>query len=275
MNRYTRAVRRSILEITPAGAADCAALGVRTPEGLLALPGGETVAQSRTRRTVRLATPGGGAYLKRYWVPSWWHAWRTALRGTWLGRSKARREARNSVRLRQLGWATPEVLALAEVRAWGRLRGCALLTRAVDDAERLDACLWRLRDGPPGPRRALAAALGRLVSAAHAAGWVDRGLHPRNVLVRWHGEVPAFVKLDSPRGGRWRGVRAMDLAALDAVAEQAWTRTDRLRFLRAYAGAARDGARERRLLRAVARWRARGRRREAPRVHEARAHVAV
>ena len=109
----------------------------------------------------------------------------------------------------------------------------------------------------------------------HAAGWVDRGLHPRNVLVRWQGGAPAFVKVDSPRGGRWRGTPATDLAALDAVAAHAWSRTDRLRFLRAYAGVARCGAAERRLLRTVARCRARERRREEPRLHEARANVAV
>lgn len=273
-------MRRSVLEITRAGASDCAALGVRTPHDLMALAGGEVVARSRTRSTVRLATPGGGAYLKRYWVPSFAHFWRALLRGTWLGRSKARREQQNAARLRTLGWDTPDVLALAELRTWGGLRGCALLTRAVPDGERLDACLWRLRDGPAAPRRALARALGQAVAALHRAGYVDRNLHARNVVVRWQGETPRLVKLDSPRGGRWlggrwRGTPGVDLAALDTVAERACTRTDRLRFLRAYAGVPRCGGRERRLLQAVARWRERSRRREEPRLTEARSHVAV
>ena len=275
-------MRRSSLVVSPDGRAACAALGVHTAPDLLAVSGGIDIARSRTRSTVRLETSDGPIYLKRYVVPTWGHWWRGALRWTWVGPSKARREWQNAGRLRALGWETPDCLALAEVRTLGALRACALMTRAVEDAERLDACLWRLRDlGPDGrhQRLALLEALAVALRRIHGAGYVDRNMHPRNVLVRWDGDVPSFVKVDSPRGRRWPWVStaaaAGDLAALDAVASCTLTRAERLRFVRCYTGGGRAGARERRMVQAVARRRERSRRREEPRVAEARAHVAA
>ena len=111
-------MRRSSLVVTDAGRPACDALGVRSPQALLALEGGTEVARSRTRRTVRLDSPAGAAYLKRYDVPSWRHLVRGLLRWTWLGPSKAAREFHNGARLRAGGWQTPEVWAVAEVRRW-------------------------------------------------------------------------------------------------------------------------------------------------------------
>ncbi len=282
-------VFRSRLVLTEAGRAACEALGIRSAADLLAVAGGRVVSRSRTRSTVALETPGGTVYLKRYEYPTARHVLRGLLRGTFLGRSRVRRERENLARLRALGWGTAEPLAWGEARRLGFLRGAALLTRAIEGVERLDAAMARLgAAGAAGAseRRGLARALGTAVRRLHDAGYVDGDMHPRNVLVRAVASRESrvasreFVKLDSPAGRmpwtRW-GLRAgivADLAALDTVAARLLPRTDRLRFLLAYGGVRRARVADEELAVAVTRARDGLRRREEPRLAEAYAHLA-
>ncbi|MHC5018940.1 MAG: lipopolysaccharide kinase InaA family protein [Planctomycetota bacterium] len=225
------------ITVTPAGEAVCAALGVATAADLMSLESGSVVAQSRTTKTMRLATPAGNAYLKRYFVPTFKDWFRGALRWTWLGKSKARREWENYARLQEVGWGIPERLAWADVASGaGALQGCAILTAEVPEAERLDVA-W-LKGGID--RRSLLNALADRLRVAFQAGWCDRNLHARNILVRHGGSGWELFKIDSPKGifsrSQWEpsdddSELEFDLAALDAFARHACTPRERLRVL--------------------------------------------
>jgi hypothetical protein len=85
-------------------------------------------------------------------------------------------------------------------------------------------------------------ALAHFTRAMHDAGYVSRDFHWRNILIAETETGPHFAIIDNPRGlllpcttlARVLGVG--DLAALDRGASAYLRRTDRLRFLRAYAG---------------------------------------
>ncbi len=252
--------------MTPAGQAICDALGVSSASELMAVTGGEIVAQSRTTKTVRLETAAGTAYLKRYFVPTFRDWLRGALRWTWLGKSKAQREWDNADRSAKAGWGIAERLALAEVRTAGALRGCAILTAEIAGAERLDVA-WLKGGMDADDRRRLLNALGRQLRTSLDHSYVDRNCYVRNILVRASGGECTLFKIDSPRatiGGR----ESVDLAALDAFARNVCSFRQRWRVLRRFAADIDRAA----ILRLAGEVDARSsglQGREAPRVHEA------
>ena len=63
-----------------------------------------------------------------------------------------------------------------------------------------------------------------------AAGYSDRNLHARNVLLRPSGAGWEWFKIDSPRGGRSQSL-VDDLAALDAFGRNVCTLRERWRVL--------------------------------------------
>jgi hypothetical protein len=258
--------------VTPAGQAICDALGVSTAPELMAVAGGEIVAQSRTTKTVRLATAAGTAYLKRYFVPSFRDWLRGALRWTWLGQSKAQREWVNADRVAKAGWGIAERLALAEVRTAGGLRGCAILTAEIAGAERLDVA-WLQGGMDADERRRLLNALARQLRASLDHSYVDRNCYVRNILVRAPGGECKFFKIDSPRAvvGRRDSV---DLAALDAFARNVCSFRERWRVLRRFA-AGYDRSATLRLAGEVDARSAALQGREAPRMHDAQEASAV
>src|SRR5262245_39760246 len=79
-------------------------------EAVYAFQGGEVVASSRSSEVRRVLLPGGGSggrprivFIKKYWTVSRRQLWSGALRGTFFGRSKVRREFENLSRLRAWG----------------------------------------------------------------------------------------------------------------------------------------------------------------------------
>jgi tRNA A-37 threonylcarbamoyl transferase component Bud32 len=115
-----------------------------------------------------------------------------------------------------------------------------LITRALADTTPLDDYL--LREPPPAPaeRRGLTEALAAFVARLHDAGVTHPDLHPGNLLVRETGGHPEFflidvhdVQLGSSLG---RAARRANLAVLNRWFQIRATRTDRLRFWRAYGG---------------------------------------
>lgn len=117
-----------------------------------------------------------------------------------------------------------------------------VVTVAVEPAEPADQWHRRqLRDGRPGQDRIrrITCALGRMIGRMHAAGVIHNDLHCGNVLVtRDAKDKPSLVLTDLHRVRRARRLsrraRARNLAQLFHDRYDFTTRTDRLRFLRAY-----------------------------------------
>lgn len=187
---------------------------------------------------VRLAGPGGSEadepfdhLLKR-------NGYRgvAAWRRRWSG-SKARQELARAERLAARGLPTPIPMAAGEERAGGRLRGCWLLVPRLEGAVDLRT-LWEAGGLAPTERRALATALGQLARRATDAGLFQDDFAPNNVLIR-RGVPPELVMIDFERAEilervpppkLWRSLAKLDREMVGA------SRSDRLRFLTAFAG---------------------------------------
>jgi hypothetical protein len=194
----------------------------------------------RRKRLFRLALAAGAApdhLLKRSADPP--------LRGLLRmpGRSKARRELAIAEALAARGVPVVVPLAAGERRRAGRLRECFLLAPLLPGARDLGQ-LWRDPGLTARERRTLAAALGALLRDAHAAGLAQDDLAPNNVLVCGRGAELRLVDFERARL-RWRlGVRARrrSLAKLARSASRV-PASQRLRFLRAYAGSSAEARR--------------------------------
>ncbi len=197
--------------------------------------GWHEVKRNDSRIVYRREIDGQQVYLKTYRNES---PWRRAAR--WLGRSDARREMDFLRHLSSRGIDAPPPLAA----------GCAngtdwLMTRAVAPAEAADCWHERqLRRGPEG-RRAIREAtveLARTIGRMHSAGVSHSDLHCGNILIR-HPQGPREMVVTDLHRARRRGrlsrrTRAMNLAQLMYDRLTFTTRSDRLRFLRAYMRAA-------------------------------------
>jgi tRNA A-37 threonylcarbamoyl transferase component Bud32 len=177
-----------------------------------------------------------------------------------FGVDAARREWSALARLSQAGVAVPRP------RALGRLPGGGTLL-ALDFLEGRPLPEWLARGA--SRRNALVLALGDLLAAMHAAGWVHGDLHAGNVLVTDAGPVLTDFQAALPL--RSRRARLRDLGELDgsvwralSLAQRVRLRASALRLERPFgAGARRELGRVARASRARARARARSRRRRA------------
>ena len=167
------------------------------PIELTARDWGETVVRARSSWTRRGIIGRSQSYVKTYDYPSRRDRRRGWLRTTWLARSRAAREAAAIAWLLDHGFAAPTLLGVVEWRLRsGVLRRAAIITEAWD-GEPLERLWPRLA---PQPRTALRAGLEAWVERLHRAGFRDRNLDPRNILVRFDADgAPTFCKLDSPR----------------------------------------------------------------------------
>ncbi len=203
--------------------------GLRLPEWLES--GQATVIKRAPHRTIYHVQLGEvDFYLKEYRTVGWEGKLRELARPV-----KARTEYRRGAPA-QLGVPAPRPLG------WGVLghrllpRASFLLTETVAGAEPL---MNRLTpDLPPRVRQRWAVALGQFLARLHAAGVVHRDLHPGNVLARTCGDdIELFlVDLHEVRVGTpspWR-VRRANLTVFNRYFVLRATRSDRLRFWRAY-----------------------------------------
>lgn len=186
------------------------------------------------------------------------NASRTVYRGTVADRGVYLKHFRSRHTLHRLGKAIGHSDALHElafiqylrdrgVETTPPLAACCtdglewLATEEVAPAMQADS--WHaemLRQGARGRAkiRQAAAELGRLVGRMHRAGVYHCDLHCGNVLVRTDREQPELVLIDLHRAKRHRRLsrrlRARNLAHLHHDRRYFTTRSDRLRFLRAY-----------------------------------------
>jgi hypothetical protein len=138
--------------------------------------------------------PGAGRWLVRRLTHGGLLAPLTRDRFLRVGRPRPFNELLLSHRFRELGIATPRVVAAAVYPSGPIYRG-EVAREYVADALDLAACLFA--DGLDADRRheALAAA-GRLLRSLFDAGVVHRDLNLRNVLVKWSDGAAAAQILD-------------------------------------------------------------------------------
>ena len=196
-------------------------------------------------------------FLKKYWVTRPSQLWSGMLRGTFFGRSKARREFENLAMLRRWGMDAPEPVAYGEERQARWLLRSYLISAGVPEPMPLDIFVRdrlppRSGPDPTGIRRNLVESLARVTRRLHEHRFVHHDYFWRNIILS--GECfDHFWLIDAHKGRRWRirerQARATDLAALDAPAIPYFRRAERLRFFLAYCGRPRLDKDARQLLR--------------------------
>lgn len=187
----------------------------------------------------RIETARGCVYVKRYNI----YALRILV-GSPFMRSPAMIAFENARRLATLGIAVPRALAAIEYRRAGVLSRSFFVTDEVADAVTADVAWRRILALEPGARhrvrRAFVVALGRFFADLHARGVYHGDLKDVNVLVRDPTGTPTFVLLDLERvaiGARVSAThRVRNVMQLGRTLGRAASRTDRLRWLRAYLG---------------------------------------
>ena len=220
--------------------------GERTPllDALIAAPervleGPRSVAREAAgrKRLYRVEADGEPAlYVKLFRLPPGWARWRSLWRP-----SKARRERAVARRLAQRGLEVARPVAVAEERRGGALVQSLAVSRDLG-ARDLRALLEGLRERP-AQRRELLLRFAAFARRLHDAGVDQDDFSPNNFLVRQDG---AFVLIDferlrlrrAPLGAR----RWTQLAKLHRR-DFGISRSDRLRFQRAYLGAPAESAR--------------------------------
>jgi len=223
--------------------------GERTPllEALMSEPGrvlegpGSLARESAGRkRFYRVERAGERAlYVKVFTVAPGPTRWRYFLR-----RSKARRERAIARRIERLGLAVARPVAVGEERRFGLLQRSFSVSRDLG-ARDLRAVLEGMRTEGLA-RRALLERFAVFARKLHDTGVDQDDFSPNNFLVRDDG---SFVLIDFERARVRRGplgARAWTQLAKLHRRDFGISRTDRLRFLRAYLGSRGSAGREER-----------------------------
>jgi len=256
-------------------------------EAVYARTDGRVFAHSGTTEVRRIELADGPRprilFLKKYSFPTAAERWRGALRGTFLVRSKVRREFDNLTRLRAWGFDAPAPVAWGEERIAGWLARSFLISEEVPEPLPLHRFIRDvLPTRAPEEQRALRAGLIRRVAELtrrlHERRFVHHDLFWRNIILSGSDFTRLFL-IDAHKGRVWRAgsedrSRAADLAALDAPAPQFFRRAERLRFFLLYLGRARLTVEDRTLLRATLRAAAPMRERQLRRLGPPRACIA-
>lgn len=198
------------------------------------------VARDRTTeaRSLRLPAPLPPAFAKIYRYPRWDDRFRILFRGGLLGRSRAKVEFDNLRLLHRRGLA-PQVIAYVKKTHLGLLKTSLVVMREVSDSVSLDSfAAGRLPSLTRYQRQDFIQTLARFTRTMNTGGYINTEYHWRNILVQKNDAGFSFQVID-PSSSRWwfRFVCPwFDLATLDVCAPYFFTRTERLRFLKAYWG---------------------------------------
>lgn len=171
---------------------------------------GEEVVTHRSSWVRRRPTEGGDVYIKTYCYNTWGARLRNMAKHTApCRRSRAAAEAAALLWLAEHGFPTAEPLAVLERRRLGFVVEAVLVTRA-QPGTRADHALAA---ATPAARTRLVDAIGEFVRRLHAAGFRDRNLDLRNLLLHDDGAKTTVAKIDSPRHRIVRPGRADDRLA--------------------------------------------------------------
>jgi serine/threonine protein kinase len=198
------------------------------------------VKDSRTTKAGRCSSlpDGPELFIKRYNYQGFLYAMKDLVRS-----SRARRAWVTANGLQARGISTAPPVAYLERRRWRVLHESYLITEAIEG----EGLLEFTRRGAESQaffreKRRLVSEIATLLRRLHESGVSHRDLKGQNILLQEESPGrfrPLLVDLDGVRLGRvgWRR-RVRDLARLARAFREngAVTRTDRVRFLRAYLG---------------------------------------
>src|SRR5690349_5496103 len=188
-------------------------------------------------RRIHLEVEGGQPrviFVKKYWVARPAQLWSGMFRGTFFGKSKARREFENLSKLRRWGLDAPEPIAFGEERQARWLLRSYLISAGVPNPMPLDIFIRehlpsRSAGNPGVIRRKLLDALALATRRLHEHQFVHHDYFWRNIILSGE-HLDRFWLIDAHKGRRWRmreeHGRATDLAALDAPALFYFRRTE-------------------------------------------------
>jgi tRNA A-37 threonylcarbamoyl transferase component Bud32 len=199
-------------------------------------------------------------YLKKYWANTFSQLWSGALRGTFFGISKARREFENLARLRSWGLDAPAPVAYGEERKFGWMTRSFLVSEEIPQPMSLGAFIRDVLSQMPDEerrkkKRELIQHLARTTRRLHEHRFAHHDLFWRNIILSGL-NLEHFFLIDAHKGNTslpWNEFRrrAHDLAALDSPAAFFFSRTERLRFFLAYLQEPRLNQKNKKLLRRV------------------------
>lgn len=213
--------------------------GLRRPSEVMERWGVARPASAQRSAVREVETPQGKFFLKVYAYSGLWR-----LRTVFIV-SRAGREYRNLLRMAELGFDVPRPVAYGQERTLGFVSDSFLMTRAVEDAVDLrklidDPGAAPFPPPPPPERRRLIEEFARTLRRAHDAGFFVHTLRFKNLLLsRREGKYVLSV-IDVPFAGilRYRLLpgtgRVRDVAVLMRGARRLLSRTERMRFARAY-----------------------------------------
>ncbi|HEV3145239.1 MAG TPA: lipopolysaccharide kinase InaA family protein, partial [Gemmataceae bacterium] len=223
----------------------CALLGAESEAIGKAIASGRAtiIKQGRFRTVYGVHLPNIELYVK-HCRPVGWRAWlRECFRP-----AKAILEFRKLQAAADNGVPTAKALGFAKRNRF--LPGeSVLITRSIPNAVPCGHYFVETMSQLPKTERTrqrqiLAKSLGRFLADLHGASVVHPDLHPDNLLLTWHDDVPAFHLLDlhDVHTGKPCGIRESlrNLAIFNRWFVLRATRSDRLRFWKAYVGRRRE-----------------------------------
>ena len=211
--------------------------GLRTPRDVIGRWGAEIPPAHRRSAVKDLRLPEGRYFLKIYAYTGRWR-----LRTVFIV-SRAGREYRNLLRLAELGFNVPKPAAWGQARTLGFVSESFVMTRAVENAVDLRSLIddpGAAPLPPPRERRRIIEEFARTLRKAHEEKFFVHTLRFKNLLLAREGEGHKLYVIDVPFAGIWRwrlfprAGRVRDLAVLMKGARQLLSRTERMRFARAY-----------------------------------------
>ncbi|MCK5173302.1 MAG: hypothetical protein KAR47_07915 [Planctomycetes bacterium] len=185
--------------------------------------------------TIRFGSVCHDLFMKEYLYRSVWDFVKHLIRP-----SRARRAFDASIMLAENGLSSPEIIALGRAK-YGSLSSAGfVLTRKVQDARTIYACLadnWRASSVKSlRQRRTLIRALGGQIGRMHSVQISHGDLRTGNILAEETNGNWNFCFLDNERTRKHRALpmrlRIKNLVQISLIEEV--TRTDRLRFFLAY-----------------------------------------
>jgi hypothetical protein len=220
---------------------DCRALfeGLSSPRGVLSKWGASIPPAERRSAVAELRLPQGHFFLKVYAYSGLWR-----LRTLFIT-SRAAREYRNLLKLAELGFSVPRPAAFGQARTLGLIGESFVMTRALENPVPIWSYIYEPTSVPfPFPdrkeRRRLIDEFAATLRRAHEEKFFIHTLRSKNVLLTRDGGRSVVNVIDVPFAGIWRwrlfprAGRVRDLASLLKWARLLLTRTERMRFAKAY-----------------------------------------
>ena len=152
--------------------------------------------------------------------------------------SRAKRAAAAAVMLAQHGLSTPEVVAIGQLKIAGLAIKTFVITRSIENAKDLYACLDDVIQGPVSQRHKFLTDLGTTIGTMHNAGIFHGDLRPGNVMARIQEGKWKFYFLDNERTKKFaklpEKLRLKNLVQINMITDDKLTAADRMRFYKSY-----------------------------------------